>query len=215
MFSIGSLWPCYFATTGENSSALLVSVGRIKTKWYLLMRSTHLLTRFSLIAVAAASIAASPVMANDDIIFAEGTGETVADGYAPLAASDAQSEQSEQSDMSAMADKLSDADLQDGVAFMAERMGETMMRLPIGKFASAIEKARPGTVRKRVREDATLADLAGRDARNIPALIGRESRTAMKMMSGFTKAFAGMMPEFEKLSREMAVTMADIKAKRR
>ena len=209
MFSIGSLWPRYFATTGENSSALLVSVVRIKTKWYLTMRSTHLLTRFSLIAVAAASVAASPVMANDDIIFAAGTGETVADGSAPLAAPDAQSE------MLAMADRLSDPDLQDGIAHMAERMGETMMRLPIGKFASAIEKARPGTVRKRVREDATLADLAGRDARNIPALIGRESRTAMKMMSGFTKAFAGMMPEFEKLGREMAVTMADLKTKSR
>ena len=209
MFSIGSLWPRYFTTTGENSSALLVSVGRVKTKWYLTMRPTHLLTRFSLIAVAAASIAASPVMANDDIIFAAGTGETVADASAPLAAPDAES------DMSAMADRLSDPDLQDGVAHMAQRMGETMMRLPIGKFVSAIEKARPGTVRKRVREDATLADLAGRDAENIPALIGRESRTAMKMMSGFTKAFASMVPEFEKLGREMAVTMADLKTKSR
>jgi hypothetical protein len=38
---------------------------------------------------------------------------------------------------------------------------------------------------------------------------------AMKMMGGFTKAFASMMPEFEKMGREMEAAMADIKVKRR
>jgi hypothetical protein len=118
-------------------------------------------------------------------------------------------------DMNKMADRLGDPDVQDGIATMAERMGDAMLRLPVGKFASAIEKARPGTVSRRVRDDATLADLAGRDAEYIPEMIGRESRTALKMMSGFSRAFASMMPEFEKMGREMESAMADIKVKRR
>jgi hypothetical protein len=189
------------------------------------MRPIHLFTRLSLTALAAASIAATPALAKD-IIFAPGTGEAaytegVATPIPPaLADYDAATEtrgaaKNAQADMLAMADKLSDPDMQDGVAHMAERLGETMLRLPIGKFAAAIEKARPGTVRKRVRDDATLADLAGRNAQDIPAMIGKESRTAMKMMSGFAKVFAGMIPEFEKLGREMETAMADIKVKRR
>ena len=188
------------------------------------MRPIHLFTRLSLTALAAASIAAAPAMAND-IIFAPGTGEVAyaEDAATPIpaaladydAATETRGATNTEADMLAMADKLSDPAMQDGVAHMATRLGETMLRLPIGKFASAIEKARPGTMHKRVRDDATLADLAGRNAQDIPAMIGKESRTAMKMMSGFTKVFAGMIPEFEKLGREMETAMADIKVKRR
>ncbi len=189
------------------------------------MRPIYLFSRLSMTAVAAATLAASPAIAND-IVFVPGTGEIAyaQDAATPIAASfadvdDAATEthgaSNTEADMLAMAEKFEDPAMQDGVAYMATRMGETMMRLPIGKFASAIEKARPGTVRKRMRDDATLADLAGRDAENIPAMIGKESRTAMKMMGGFTKAFAGMIPEFEKLGREMEQVMDDVKDKRR
>jgi hypothetical protein len=202
------------------------------------MRPTILYARLSLVAIATAAIAATPAMANADIVYLAGTGEVAESGAADtgadysadtaepapvsngatgdVATTDApQPKRDAEADMLAMGDRLADPDLQDGVAYMAEKMGETMMRLPVGKFASAIEKARPGTVRKRMRDNATLADLAGRNAEDIPAMIGKESRTAMKMMSGFTKAFASMMPEFEKLGREMETTMADVKAKRR
>ncbi len=199
------------------------------------MRPTILYARLSLVAIAAAAFAATPAMANADIVYLAGTGEVAESGadYTDAAetaepapntsdvagdvatSNTPQPKRDAEADMLAMGDRLADPDLQDGVAYMAEKMGETMMRLPVGKFASAIEKARPGTVRKRMRDNATLADLAGRNAEDIPAMIGKESRTAMKMMSGFTKAFASMMPEFEKLGREMETAMADIKAKRR
>ena len=200
------------------------------------MRPTILYAQLSLVAIATAVFAATPAMANADIVYLSGTGEVAeasatdtgadysvsADTVEPapvtsdVAATDApQPKRDAEAEMLAMGDRLADPDLQDGVAYMAEKMGETMMRLPVGKFASAIEKARPGTVRKKVRDNTTLADLAGRDAEDIPAMIGKESRTAMKMMSGFTKAFAGMMPEFEKLGREMETAMAEVKAKRR
>ncbi len=199
------------------------------------MRPTVLYARLSLVAIATAGFAATPAMANSDIVYLAGTGEVTESGADYTSSTEAaepapstndnandvaiadtpQPKRDAEADMLAMGDRLADPDLQDGVAYMAEKMGETMMRLPIGKFASAIEKARPGTVRKNVRDNATLADLAGRNAEDIPAMIGKESRTAMKMMSGFTKAFASMMPEFEKLGREMETAMADIKAKRR
>jgi hypothetical protein len=236
LFSIASALPCYFHVTGEDLPVHLACFGRVKTKWNYTMRPVHLFSRLSLTALAAASFTAVPAIAND-IIFVPGTGEVAyaedaatpivtplagdysADNYASNYVSNNDASIADTSDaeadMLAMAEKLEDPDMQDGVAFMAERMGETMMRLPIGKFASAIEKARPGSVRKRMRDDATLADLAGRDAEDIPEMLGKESRSAMKMMGGFTKAFAGMMPEFEKLSRDMEKTMANVKAKRR
>jgi hypothetical protein len=93
--------------------------------------------------------------------------------------------------------------MQDGVAAAVETMTSTMMRLPVGQFAEAIENARPGTVNKRIRRDATIADLAGRDARYLPEELGARSREAMGMMSGFARAFAVMMPEFERMGREM------------
>jgi hypothetical protein len=113
-----------------------------------------------------------------------------------------------------MAEDLADPRVQNGVAAMVERIGETMLDLPVGKFAAAVEKARPGTIEKRIREDATVADLAGRDAERLPRELGKGSRQMMNMLSGFASAFATMMPEFEAMGRDLERSMKDIKAAR-
>jgi hypothetical protein len=198
------------------------------------MRPAHLIARLPVLALVSAMCIVSPAFAQDsDIIFAAGTGAQTtgmltevsasnldaalentasSDFDAPLAQRSARRAEAE---MIAIADTLANRDTQDGVAHMAEAVGETMLKLPVGKFIAAIENARAGTVRKRYRQNDTLADVAGRDAKALPEMLGKQSRVAMKMVSGFSKAFASMIPEFAKLSRELETTMSDIKAKRR
>jgi hypothetical protein len=120
-------------------------------------------------------------------------------------------------DMNKMAAKLADPRMQDGVAAMIERMAGTMMNMPVGKFASAIEKAAPGAIKskKRIREDATVADLAGRNADRLPADLAKGSKQMMGMLSGFAAAFASMIPEFEKMGDELEKGFDDAKSARR
>jgi hypothetical protein len=119
-----------------------------------------------------------------------------------------------QADMMAMADKMADPRMQDGVSKMLIRMTDTMMDLPIGNFAAALEKAMPGEkVRvkgKRVRAGDTIADLAGRDADRLPGKIDKGVHQAMGMMSGFAAAFATMIPEFAKMGDMMEKSFEDI-----
>jgi hypothetical protein len=148
-----------------------------------------------------------------EIQFVEGTGEAVVASPMPLADHDIGGRNAE-AELNDLAEDLANPRVQNGVADMVERMGETMLDLPVGKFAAAIEKARPGTVGKPIREDATVADLAGRDADRLPHELGKGSRQMMTMLSGFASAFATMMPEFEQMGRDLERSMKDIKAAR-
>ena len=181
--------------------------------------------RLPLMFTLANVLAVAPVMAQDApaIAFVPSTGIETADlaydAPVPLPFADAGAPKRDvrdaEADMIAMGDKMSDPDMQDNIANMVEKMGDAMMRMPVGKFANAIEKARPGTVQRRIRDRDTIADIAGRDAREMPEMLGKQSRVAMNMMGGFAKAFASMMPEFEKMGREMEASMADLETNRR
>lgn len=166
------------------------------------MRSKSFLFALPLLALAAPAAA-------QDVVFVTGTGEQMsADAFDEQQANNTDSE----TEITEMADKMSDPAMQDGVAAAVEHMTEAMMRMPVGQFAEAIEKARPGTVNKRIRRDATIADLAGRDSEYLPEKLGDGSRQMMGMMSGFARAFAVMMPEFEKMGREMEDSFRKAKA---
>jgi hypothetical protein len=163
------------------------------------MGSKSLLFALPLVAIAA------PVAAQD-IVFVSGTGE-----QAPISALHDETASSA-AGMIKMADKMADPAMQDGVAAAIETMSATMMRLPVGQFAEAIEKALPGTVNKRIRRDTTIADLAGRDAEYLPEKLGDSSRQMMGMMGGFARAMAAMMPEFARMGREMEESFKTAKA---
>ena len=156
------------------------------------------------------------------IQFVPGTGAAAAaiEAEAPVAAPMAfakadKADRDAQAELNALSKDLANPRVQDGVSDMVERMTETMLQLPVGKFAAAVEKARPGTVKKRIDENATIADLAGRDADRLPEALGKGSKQMMGMLSGFAAAFATMVPEFEELGRDLEELMADIKASRR
>ena len=154
--------------------------------------------------------AAAPVAAQD-VVFVSGTGEN----QSSAAFDDGPMPDDYDDGMADMAGKISDPAVQDGVAMAVERVTGAMMNMPIGPLAQAIERARPGTVSRRIRGDATVADIAGRDARYLPEELGTRSREAMGMMSGFARAMAVMMPEFERMGREMEDSFRAAKAEAR
>ena len=174
--------------------------------------------RVPLLAGAAVLLLAfSQAKAAEPIQFVPGTGEAFADDTAPellYAApfADQRADRTDtQAELNALADKLDNPKMQDGVANMVERMTENMLDLPIGKFVAAIEKSVPGANkgRRRIRANDTLADIAGRDADRLPDQLADGSRQMMGMMSGFAAAFATMIPEFEKLGRDMEKSFED------
>jgi hypothetical protein len=174
-------------------------------------------TVLSVLALAAMPMISAPVMADDfsNVQFVPGTGADTGEGdataiSAPFADDNAPRRDSAE-EMNDMADKLANPIMQDGVANMIEKMTATMMHMPVGQIAAAVEKAAPGTIRKRIRSDATIADLAGRDARDLPENLGDKSRVMMGMASGFAKAFAVMLPEFEKMGKEMEASFKEAK----
>lgn len=177
------------------------------------MRSIDLrvpaLAGFAILLLAFAPGAKAAEM--QEIQFVAGTGEAAVASPMPLNDHDIGGRDAE-AKLNDLAEKLADPRVQNGVADMVERMGETMLDLPVGKFAAAIERAHPGTIEKRISEDATVADLAGRDAERLPRELGKGSRQMMAMLSGFASAFATMMPEFEQMGRDLERSMKDIKA---
>ncbi len=178
------------------------------------MRPISNINRLPAVAFAASLFTATPAFAGD-IVFVPGTGEMAVASETIAAPSAIRAKRDTQADMIAVANRLEDPALQDGVAGIVESVTERMMQLPVGRFISAIEKARPGTIKRDIPEDATIADLAGSDADGLGAELGKQSRVAMNMMGGLTEALASMMPELEALGRDLEKRVADIKANRR
>ena len=177
------------------------------------MRSIDI--RVPLLAGAALTLLAfSPVKAAEPIVFVSGTGDPVlTDGDLGQPYRDDRRDRSDtQDELDAVAVKFSDPSKQDAVADTVARMTENMLDVPIGKFVAALEKSIPGANRgrNRVRASDTIADIAGRDADRLPDQLADGSRQMMGVVSGLAAAFATMIPEFEKISRDMDKSFEDI-----
>ena len=165
-----------------------------------------------LVGAAVLLLAFSQAKAAEPILFVSGTGEAAVDAKSVKSAFAQDTSSNAQAELNKVADQLSNPRMQDGVANMVERLTENMLNLPIGKFAAAMEKSVPGANkgRNRIRPTDTIADIAGRDADRLPDQLADGSRQMMGMMSGLAAAFATMIPEFEKLSRDMEKSFEDI-----
>ena len=190
------------------------------------MRSYSFFARLPLAAaLAMAPFALNPVYAQDEdeVVYTPGTGLEIGDTeyaepeYPDVGYDDADSPDYRGADSSTddIAGKMSDPAMQHGVADSIERATAAMMNVPVGPFAAAIEGARPGTVSRRIRRDTRLGDLAGPDAAYLPEELAARSREMMGMMGGFARAMAAMMPEFERMSREMEDSFHTAKAEAR
>lgn len=169
------------------------------------MRSKSFLIALPLLALAA------PVTAQD-VVFVSGSGDEI-----PVESfEDDRPVVDEQDDgLAGFADRVDDPIVQEGFSEGIERMAGAMMNMRVGPLAEAIERARPGTVDRRIRRDSTVGDLAGRDADYLPERLGDQSRQMMGMMGGFARAMATMMPEFERMGREMEESFRTAKAEAR
>ncbi len=169
------------------------------------MRSRSFLIALPLLALAA------PVAAQD-VVFVSGSGDEI-----PVTSfdDDGPAVDDRDDDIADFADRVDDPMVQDGVSDSIERMAGAMMNVRVGPLAEAIERARPGTVDRRIRRDSTVGDLAGRDADYLPERLGDQSREMMGMMGGFARAMATMMPEFERMSRDMEESFRTAKAETR
>ena len=168
-----------------------------------------------LVGAAVLLLAFSQAKAAEPILFVSGTGEVVAEEQPAKLALAQDTSSNAQAELTKVADQLSNPNTQDGVANMVERMTETMLDLPIGKFVAALEQSVPGANKgkKRIRATDTVADIAGRDADRLPSELASKSRDMMGMMSGLAAAFATMAPELEKLGRDMEKSFEDIDSK--
>ena len=170
-----------------------------------------------LVGAAVVLLAFSQAKASEPIQFVSGTGE-VADEpvelpvVLPYANAQSADRGDAQAELSKFANQLSSRKTQDSVATMVERMTGTMLDFPIGKFVAALEQSVPGAIKgkKRILATDTVADIAGRDADGLPEKLANSSRDMMGIMSGLAAAFATMVPEFEKLSRDMEKSFDDI-----
>lgn len=169
------------------------------------MRCRSFLIALPLLALA------SPVAAQD-VVFVSGSGDEIP--VTPFD-DDGSTVDDRDDDIADFADRVDDPMVQDGVSDSIERMAGAMMNVRVGPLAEAIERARPGTVDRRIRRDSTVGDLAGRDADYLPERLGDQSREMLGMMGGFARAMATMMPEFELMSREMEESFRTAKAETR
>jgi len=167
--------------------------------------------RFLILPVLLMAGAASPAAAqnNDEIIFASGTGDAHS-----FAQSDLEIDESG-AELRSAADQLVNPDMQDNVADTVERVSASLMYVPIGSFAAAIERARPGTVDPGIGYDSRLGDLAGPDAAALPRELGARSREAMNLMGGVAQAISEMMPAFERMSHQLTESFKAAKASAR
>ncbi len=161
----------------------------------------------------------------DEVAFVSGTGEVSGVGVSDTAdvaydddayvEPDVVDYADDDSSLDEVADRMSDRDRQDNVANSVERMSAALLGMRVGPMAAAIENARPGTVRRNVRRNTTIGDLAGRDSEYLPEELGARSREMMGMMGGFAQAMASMMPEFRRMGREMEESVRAAKAEAR
>lgn len=142
-------------------------------------------------AVSALALATSPVLAHD-----------VEKAPAKKAAQKFDAKQLEQA-----AEMLSDPKTVAGISKMVEGFAGAMMQMPIGQMAATIEQAQPGTIKKDIPANATVAQLMGEDGKDLPQEFGTKSREMMGMMGGMLKAFSLMAPQLEKLGKDLAVAL--------
>ena len=164
------------------------------------MRVNCLLLALPLLAVTA------PVSAQD-VVYVPGTGDDAYASDSAQAYDDPEVDEAGDAQLGQVAGQLSDPAVQDKVADMVERVSGAVMNMPIGGFTDAIESARPGTVKRRLRGNATLSDIAGRDSAYLPEELGDQSREMAAMTGGVARAMANIMPQIENLGRDVQEQM--------
>lgn len=116
---------------------------------------------------------------------------------------------------SEMIEKLNDPTFQDGMVTMMSGFMAAMMDLPIGQFATAMEKAIPesmddGETFSRIDPDATLGDLAARDNPDFDTDMEDNMRKGTAMMGIMASELGAMLPQLKAIGERMKRRMDDL-----
>lgn len=114
-------------------------------------------------------------------------------------------------EMVKMADEISRPENVKKISNLVEGITEAMMHIPVGQMAAAVEKASPGMVKNPIPANATIADLAGQDADQLPKEFAAKTRGMMSMAGSFARVFAELIPQFERMSTEMEARVRNAK----
>ncbi|MXO89229.1 hypothetical protein [Pontixanthobacter aquaemixtae] len=101
-----------------------------------------------------------------------------------------------------LTDKLSDPVEQDKMASMVDAMGEVLLQMPVGPLLDAAAKL-PGADMPEMDRDATMRDLAGPDADELPGQLSSKVPMMMGMLSEMIKGLDAMRPALEDMGKQM------------
>lgn len=98
--------------------------------------------------------------------------------------------------------QLEDPDKQKDMADMIGAMGEALMGMPVGPMMEAMAKA-SGQEAPNVDRDATVAELAGPGAENLPREMSERVPQMMGMMAGMAEGLEAMLPMLQAMGDVM------------
>lgn len=116
---------------------------------------------------------------------------------------------------SKMIDKLNDPAFQDGMMAMMSGFVTAMMDLPIGQFATVMEKAVPedmddGETFSRIDPDATLGDLAAGDNPDFDADMEDKMRKGTAIMGIMASEFGALLPQLKAMGKNVKRRMGEL-----
>ena len=102
-----------------------------------------------------------------------------------------------------MIDELTDPARQDQLAGALEGLTEALLDLKVAPLLKAAERAAPGRAPRDIDPDATLADLAGPGARDMPRQLSSKLPMMMDLMGAMAGEMEGMLPELEAMGKRL------------
>lgn len=105
------------------------------------------------------------------------------------------------------AEQLGDPQLQHSIASAIAALSEAMLAMKMAPFARAMEgvgeMAGDRDAAPAIDPEATMGDMIGPEAREMPRQMARQVPQMMSAMAGMAGAMEGMLPEFEALGKRL------------
>lgn len=99
--------------------------------------------------------------------------------------------------------QLGNPETQEAMAAVLSAMTRAMLQMDVSALGNAAEAMGDKHGARKFRKGTTLADLAGRDARDLPQDIRRKAPAVMGAMAGMAGAMEAMLPELAKVAEQM------------
>jgi hypothetical protein len=105
--------------------------------------------------------------------------------------------------------ELNDPARQDAMAGALEALGSALLDMKVAPFLKALDRAGVPAGGRDVRADATLADLAGPDARRMPGELADKLPLMMGMMGTMAGEMETMLPQLEAMGKRLEGSMGE------